>query len=218
MKLPEDLFNEKEKGLLEKAKIEIDFNKDYSLDEIGELEIKLKDACLDYGFTNCIPNVSCKAWEKICDNFIDVTDKLQAVQDWLIRKEMKSGVERTIILDEKGKIMQIRKGTAENVSFDDSVSKKIFDTAKPRSLDVFHNHPSNSSLSYDDLEFMLFTRAVRSVSAVTKLGKRYTMSIPLKNRTLVGEFRKAWEKSYDNDLNKMLKKLARMLKWKYTAK
>lgn len=76
MKIPKDLFDEKEKQLLKDAKIEINFNKDYTDYEIGDLEIALKDACLQYGFTNCKPNQNCETWEKICDDFIETTDKL----------------------------------------------------------------------------------------------------------------------------------------------
>ena len=76
MKLPENLFNKEELEAIENAKIEIDFSKNYTEDEISELEIQLKDACLDYGFTKGNPNSKCKMWEKICDDFIEVTDNL----------------------------------------------------------------------------------------------------------------------------------------------
>ena len=76
MKLPEDLFDNEERDVIKSAKILIDFSKDYSVDEIGELEINLKDACLKYGFTKCKPNDKCKMWERICDHFIEVTDRL----------------------------------------------------------------------------------------------------------------------------------------------
>ena len=76
MKLPVDLFDKKELGLLKEAKIDVDFDKDYSLEELGDLEIELKDACLDYGFTDCKPNEKCDIWEKICDDFVAFTDSL----------------------------------------------------------------------------------------------------------------------------------------------
>ena len=58
--------------------VQIESNNDSKnyLDEIGDLEIALKDACLQYGFTNCKPNQNCETWEKICDDFIETTDKL----------------------------------------------------------------------------------------------------------------------------------------------
>ena len=76
MKLPEDMYNAEELEAIKNAKIDIDFNREYTEDEIADLEIALKNACLDYGFTKCKPNDKCKMWEKICDDFIDVTDKL----------------------------------------------------------------------------------------------------------------------------------------------
>ena len=76
MKLPEDMYNEEELKAIKDAKIEIDFSKEYTAEELGDLEIRLKDACLDYGFTKCQPNKNCTMWERICDVFIEVTDKL----------------------------------------------------------------------------------------------------------------------------------------------
>ena len=60
MKLPENLFNKEELEAIENAKIKIDFSKNYTEDEISKLEIQLKDACLDYGFTEGKPNSNCK--------------------------------------------------------------------------------------------------------------------------------------------------------------
>ena len=76
MKLPENMYNSEELEAIKNAKIDLDFNKEYSSDEIGDITLKLQDACLDYGFTKCKPNDKCKMWERICDVFIDVTDKL----------------------------------------------------------------------------------------------------------------------------------------------
>ncbi len=76
MKLPKDLFTEKELEAIRNVKIEIDFDKDYTDYEIGDLEFELKQACLDYGFTKCQPNENCAMWERICDHFIEVTDEL----------------------------------------------------------------------------------------------------------------------------------------------
>lgn len=76
MKLPTNLFNEDELNEIKKAKVGIDFNKEYTDDEIADLEFELKQACLDYGFTKCKPNNKCQIWERICDIFIEETDKL----------------------------------------------------------------------------------------------------------------------------------------------
>lgn len=76
MKLPENMYNKEEIKAIKEAKIEIDFSKEYTAEEFGDIEIKLKDACLCYGFTNCKPNDKCAMWERICDVFIEVTDEL----------------------------------------------------------------------------------------------------------------------------------------------
>ena len=75
-RLPIDLFNQEELEAIKKAGIQFDINKAYTDDELADLEIELKQACLDYGFTKCEPNENCAMWEKICDDFIDVSDSL----------------------------------------------------------------------------------------------------------------------------------------------
>ena len=74
--LPKDLFNQEELEAIKNAGIDFDINKAYTDCELGELEIELKQACLDYGFTKCEPNEKCAMWEKICDDFIDASDNL----------------------------------------------------------------------------------------------------------------------------------------------
>lgn len=63
-KLPFNLFNQEELEAIKKAGIKFDINKAYTDIELGELEIELKQACLDYGFTKCEPNEKCAMWEK----------------------------------------------------------------------------------------------------------------------------------------------------------
>lgn len=76
-KLPLDLFNQEELEAIRNAGIEFDINKAYSSDELADLEFELKQACLDYGFDKYSnPNEKCAIWEKICDDFIDASDKL----------------------------------------------------------------------------------------------------------------------------------------------
>ncbi len=75
MKMPNDLFNKEQLEKLKGIGIEFDFNKDYSGDEIADIEEELEDAMLDYGFTDGNPNEHCKFWENIFDTFQDNVDK-----------------------------------------------------------------------------------------------------------------------------------------------
>lgn len=75
-KLPFDLFNQEELEVIKKAGIKFDINKAYTDIELGDLEFELKQACLDYGFDKYSnPNEKCAMWEKICDDFIEASDK-----------------------------------------------------------------------------------------------------------------------------------------------
>lgn len=78
MKLPENLFSKEELEEIKNAKIIIDFEKEYNDEEISDMELALKDACLDYGFIKGKPTEKCEMWERICDHFIEITDKLYA--------------------------------------------------------------------------------------------------------------------------------------------
>lgn len=74
MKIPSNLFDEIQVNAIKKQGIEIDFEKDYTDDEIVDIEQKLEDCMLDNGFTNCEPNEKCSFWEKIFDDFQDAMD------------------------------------------------------------------------------------------------------------------------------------------------
>ena len=74
MKIPNDLYYDKQLAALKKAGIVLDFEKDYTDSEIVDIEGKLQDACLDYGFENGVPNKDCAFWEKITDAFQDTMD------------------------------------------------------------------------------------------------------------------------------------------------
>lgn len=71
------MFDKSQLEALEKIGIKFDFNKDYSSDEIGDIEEALMEACLDYGFECGEPNEHCAFWEKICDSFTDAMDALE---------------------------------------------------------------------------------------------------------------------------------------------
>lgn len=75
-RIPNDLFDKSQLEALEKIGINFDFDKDYSSDEIGDIEESLQEACLDYGFEGGEPNEMCEFWEKICDSFTDAMDAL----------------------------------------------------------------------------------------------------------------------------------------------
>lgn len=53
-------------------------SKDYSDDEIVDIEEALQDACLDYGFVLGEPNDQCAFWEEICDKWQDAMDPRDA--------------------------------------------------------------------------------------------------------------------------------------------
>lgn len=142
-------------------------------------------------------------------------EKLQAVQDWLIRKEAKAKVERGVLLSEKGDILSVTKGTADTVNFGDKRTSDIIKAGKERSLDIIHNHPKNSTLSMRDLRLLYNHPSLRSISVVTKTGHKYTMTAPKRDKTTAEIFEKAFLKSYNKEPNKMLFDLAKLLGWEY---
>ena len=144
----------------------------------------------------------------------DYQEKVQAMQDWLIRKQYRSGVERGIIYDLNGDIKTIIKGTEDSVTFD--TEKGFFKDAKQKSLNMIHNHPNDTTLSIDDLSAFWKYPQVRSVSVVTKNGSRFTMIA--ENNVDFETFFKAWtEVSKYNNINKRFNKLAKMLGWDYNV-
>ena len=76
-RIPNDLFNKEQLEALEKIGISLSLDKDYSSDEIADIEEALMYACLDYGFEGGEPNEHCAFWENICDSFIDAMDALE---------------------------------------------------------------------------------------------------------------------------------------------
>ncbi|MBR0101090.1 MAG: hypothetical protein IJP90_15455 [Treponema sp.] len=74
MKIPSKLFDKQQIDALGKIGIVFDFDKDYTDNEVVDIEDKLQDACLDYGFNGGEPNDKCAFWEKICDAFQDMMD------------------------------------------------------------------------------------------------------------------------------------------------
>ena len=78
MKIHDGLFKKDQLDALEKIGIALDLFKDYSDDEIADIEETLQDACLDYGFVLGEPNDQCAFWEEICDKWQDAMDPRDA--------------------------------------------------------------------------------------------------------------------------------------------
>lgn len=75
MKIPKEMFNEKLLELNKKAYMPIDFDKDYTEDELVDLIGEMQQSCLDFGFIKGEPNKDCELWEKICDDLTDFVEK-----------------------------------------------------------------------------------------------------------------------------------------------
>lgn len=74
MKIPKNIYSDKQLEALAKHDLNLDFSKDYLNDDIADVEEVLADIMMDEGFTDGEPNENCAFWEKIFDTWQDVMD------------------------------------------------------------------------------------------------------------------------------------------------
>lgn len=146
-------------------------------------------------------------------------EKIDAIHDWLIRKESMSGVERGVLIDREGNILLITKGTKSNVILGGKRMMKILNEHEDNTLTFIHNHPNQTTLSLKDLMILNTNLKMEKVVAVTKYGKRYEMSLGKEaERYTSAELNDYYKKKVidgKGDGNDRLLRFAKKVKWLY---